>query len=392
MNYEKYFNKDVYNLKPSGIRKFFDIVAQMPDAISLGVGEPDFVTPWEIRSAAIKSIQKGYTAYTSNWGLKELRHEIADYLQSYFSLNYNGDNEVLVTIGASEAIDLSLRTLLSAGDEVIVPEPSYVSYSPNVVLAGGKPVAVATTPENGFKLTKQALEKAITKKTKLLIFPYPNNPTGNVMDKKEMQEIVDVVKKHDLIVLSDEIYAELTYNGRHTSIASFDGMRERTVVISGFSKAFAMTGWRIGYLAAPKEILEIIVKIHQYTIMCAPTASQYAALKALQIGKKDDYELVTEMRDSYNMRRRYFYKQLVSMGLECFEPQGAFYIFPSIKKTGLTSEEFAEKLLYSKKVAVVPGSAFGDSCSDFVRCCYACSMTTLVEACNRISAFLSELK
>ena len=390
MNYQNKLNKTVLGLKPSGIRKFFDIVAQMPDALSLGVGEPDFVTPWEIRDAAVKSIQKGYTAYTSNRGLMELRTEIAGFLEACYALSYNPEKEICVTIGASEAIDLALRAILSPGDEAIIPDPSYVSYAPNVALAGGVPVLAGTCAENQFKLTKAALETAITPRTKLLILSYPNNPTGAVMTKKELEELLPVIIKHDLLVLSDEIYAELTYGGRHTSIAALKGMRERTVYVSGFSKAFAMTGWRVGYVAAPQEIMDAMVKIHQYVIMCAPTAAQYAALAALRTGKKDGYAAVKEMRESYDMRRRFLVDAFRRMGLDCFEPLGAFYVFPCVAKSGMDGEAFAEKLLQKKKVAVVPGSAFGESGKNFIRTCYACSMDILTEAAERIADFLAK--
>ncbi len=388
MNYDKFINKTVRDVKPSGIRKFFDIVAEMPDAISLGVGEPDFVTPWEIRDAAIKSIQKGYTAYTSNWGLLPLREEISEYLKTLFSLKYDPKNEILVTIGASEAIDLSLRTVVEAGDEVLVPEPSYVSYMPNIALVGGVAVGVETDMAHGFKLTREALEKKITPKTKAIIVPYPNNPTGAVMTKQELEEIIPVIKKHDLVVISDEIYAELTYGGRHVSIASLGGMRERTLVISGFSKAFAMTGWRVGYLAAPKEFMTAAVKIHQYTIMCASTMSQHAALAAMSTGRKNGYAAVKEMCEKYDMRRRFLVSAFNEMGLECFEPRGAFYVFPYVGSTGMSGDEFAEKLLRAQKVAVVPGSSFGDNTKDFVRCSYATSMNNLVVAAGRIKEFI----
>ena len=389
IDYSKKLNSTVVNLKPSGIRKFFDIVASMPDALSLGVGEPDFVTPWEIRQAAISSLQKGYTAYTSNQGLLELRAAIADYLENRFNTSYNPESEVLVTVGASEAIDLALRAIVNIGDEVLMPDPSYVSYAPNVELVGGVPVGLATSSKDNFKLTPEILEKAITPKTKLLILPFPNNPTGAIMTKSELEKIVPIIIKHDLLVLSDEIYAELTYKGNHTSVASLKGMRERTVVLSGFSKAFAMTGWRIGYAAAPKEILSCLTKIHQYTIMCAPTASQYAALEALKSGKQDGYSAVNTMRDSYNMRRRFIVDSFNKIGLKSFEPLGAFYAFPSVEKTGLSGEDFAEKLLLSQKVAVVPGSAFGNSGKNYIRTCYACSMENLKKAMEKIDMFVN---
>jgi len=391
MDYKNKLNPTVLALKPSGIRKFFDIVSEMPDALSLGVGEPDFVTPWEIRDAAIKSVQKGYTAYTSNRGIMELRAEIAGFLEMRYGLDYHPDSEICVTVGASEAIDLALRAIVSAGDEVVMPDPSYVSYAPNVQLCGGVPVPIKTREEDCFKLTAAALEAAITPRTKLLILPYPNNPTGAIMTREELLEIVPIIIKHDLIVLSDEIYAELTYNCTHTSVVTLPGMRERTALLSGFSKAFAMTGWRLGYVCAPVQIMEPIVKIHQYTIMCAPTVSQHAALAALRTGKKDNYAAVKEMRESYDMRRRYLTDAFRKMGLSCFEPLGAFYVFPSVASTGFDGEAFAEKLLKQEKVAVVPGSAFGASGVFHIRTCYACSMAVLTEAAARIERFLKTL-
>lgn len=375
----------------SGIRKFFDIAAEMKDCISLGVGEPDFVTPWEIREAAIKAIQNGKTAYTSNAGLIELRREISDYLSSRFSLRYAPEREIIVTVGASEAIDMALRSLVSPYDEVLVPAPSYVSYAPNVSLVGGTAREIPLVAEERFVLTPERLEAAITERSKVLIFPFPNNPTGAIMTREEIARIVPVIIKHDLTVISDEIYAELTYGGlSHVSIASFDGMRERTVVVNGFSKAFAMTGWRLGYFAAPEEIVRHAYKIHQYTIMCASTFAQYAGLAALKISREDDFSMVRSMRDSYDRRRNFLYTEFNKTGLKCFEPRGAFYVFPSVEKTGLTGEEFAEKLLYAKHVAVVPGSAFGSSGKYFVRCCYATAMNDLKRAVQLIREFLSE--
>ena len=384
-------NPTVKEIKPSGIRKFFDIAAEIPDAKSLGVGEPDFVTPWNVRNAAVRSIQKGYTSYTSNRGLKQLRAEISEYLASRFDLHYCADTELFVTVGASEAIDLALRVLVTPGDEVLVPDPSYVSYVPGIMLAGGAAVPVPTYAEDGFVLTAANLEKAITEKTKVLILPYPNNPTGAVMDKSALDEITAVIKKYDLSVISDEIYAELTYGGKHISVCAADGMKERCVFISGFSKAFAMTGWRLGYVAAPKEISAAMLKIHQYTIMCAPTFAQYAALYALKEGKTEDYADVSYMRGQYDMRRKYLVSRFNSMGLDCFTPRGAFYAFPCVKKTGLDGDAFAERLLKQKHVAVVPGSAFGESGRDFVRCSYACSLHTLSDACARIEEFVGGL-
>lgn len=391
-DYSKIINATVQAIKPSGIRKFFDIAAEIPDALSLGVGEPDFVTPWGIRNAAITSLQKGYTSYTSNWGLKELRQEISGYLSERFGLNYGYEHELFLTVGASEAIDLALRTLVSAGDEVLVPDPSYVSYVPGIMLAGGVPVPVKTQMKDDFALTAEALEAAITPKSKVLILPYPNNPTGAVLDGECVRAIAEVIKKHDLTVISDEIYAELTYGSKHVSICAVEGMKERCVLISGFSKAFAMTGWRLGYAAAPKEICEAMLKIHQYTIMCAPTFSQYAALHALKEGRTDGYRDVEYMKEQYDMRRRYLVSRFNAMGLTCFTPRGAFYVFPNVESTNLNGEQFAELLLQKKHVAVVPGSAFGEGGENFVRCSYACSVKTLRLACERIEELLKELK
>ncbi len=386
MNYDRFLGKTARAIPPSGIRRFFGIVEDDPDAISLGVGEPDFVTPWEIRDAAIKSIQKGYTAYSSNSGIKPLRAEIAEYLDARFGVRYSPD-EVIVTIGASEAIDLSLRALLNAGDEVIVPDPSYVSYCPAIALAGGVAVPVACTPESGLKPTPQTLERAITPKTKAVILPYPNNPTGTVLTREELNALCEIIIRHDLIAVSDEIYAELTYDAAHTSVAAINGMRERTVLISGFSKAFAMTGWRVGYVCAPAEILSVMLKIHQYTIMCAPTMGQYAALAALTAGKADGYAAVEDMRNKYDMRRRYVVESLNDMGLPCPTPHGAFYAFPFVGSLGMTGEEFAETLLREQHVAVVPGDAFGEAGKYHVRCSYATGMPQLKEAMRRMREF-----
>ena len=392
MNYEEKIVKRVSDLPKSGIRKFFDIASTLEDCISLGVGEPDFVTPWEIRDSAIKAMQSGRTQYTSNAGLLSLRKEIAFYLSSRFKVSYDAEGEIIATIGASEAIDLALRTLVERGDEVLVPSPSYVSYEPNVKLVGGVPVPLETTAKEQFKLTPDLIESAITNKTKAIILPYPNNPTGAIMTKEELEAIAPVIIKHDLMVISDEIYAELTYGEvRHASVASIDGMQERTVLISGFSKAFAMTGWRLGYLCAPKPIVEQIYKIHQYTIMCAPTFSQVGGETALKLGKEDGYRMVEEMRASYDIRRRYLYNEFNKMGLTCFEPKGAFYMFPSVEKTGLTGEEFAERLLKEKHIALVPGSAFGECGRNFVRASYATSLKDLKKAVQKISEFISEL-
>ena len=391
MNYTEKLNPLVTGIAPSGIRKFFELANEMDDCISLGVGEPDFVTPWEVRDSAIKSLQAGKTQYTANAGLFALRQRIAGYAYRRFNLSYEPKSEIIVTVGASEAIDLALRTIVAYGDEVLIPAPSYVSYSPNVTIVGGVPIALNLSGDNGFKLTASALKNAITKKTKALIFPYPNNPTGAIMNREEMQEIAEVIVENDIMVISDEIYAELTYgNARHASIASIDGMRERTVVINGFSKSFAMTGWRLGYLCAPKEITSQAYKIHQYTIMCANTFAQYGALTALENGEEDGYETIEKMRDSYDMRRKYLYSEFTKMGLTCFQPQGAFYIFPCVQKTGLDGEQFAQRLLMEKRVAVVPGSAFGDAGKDYIRCCYATSLTDLKKAVERIREFMSE--
>ncbi len=382
----------VKNIKPSGIRKFFDIVASSGgDIISLGVGDPDFVTPWEIRNAAVISLQKGITHYTSNIGLPELREEISKYLQSRFSVRYAAD-EIMLTIGASEAIDAALRAVVDEGDEVLIPDPSYVSYAPLVQLCGGVPVAVPCSAENGFKLTPEMLEKRITAKTKALIFPYPNNPTGGIMEKEYLKALVPVILKHDILVISDEIYAELTYGGRHVSLAAFEELRENVALISGFSKSFAMTGWRIGYLCAEKELFKNILKIHQYTTICAPIMSQYGALEGLRYGAKENFAGVEEMREEYDRRRRFLYTSFNRIGLTCFEPKGAFYIMPSVAALQMTGEEFAAKLIEEERVAVVPGSAFGESGEYFVRCSYATSMQNLVEAMRRIEKFVKRHK
>lgn len=392
MNYDEKINPVVRDMKPSGIRKFFDIVAKMPDVISLGVGEPDFVTPWGIRDAAIKSLQKGYTQYTANRGLPALTAAISKYLRSRFGLCYDGNGEVIVTVGASEAIDLALRTLVRSGDEVLIPDPSFVSYAPCVALAGGVPVPVACSADNEFKLTAAALEAAYTPRTRVLILPFPNNPTGAVMTAEELRPIAEFVAAKDMTVISDEIYAELTYGGEHASFAGIEGMRERTVLVSGFSKAFAMTGWRLGYAAAPEPFIAAMIKVHQYTIMCAPGMSQYAGVAALETGMRDGYASVVEMREKYDLRRRFMVAEFNDMGLECFEPKGAFYVFPSVKSTGLTGGEFAERLLYEKKVAVVPGDAFGPSGTYHIRCSYASSMRALESAAERIREFVGGLK
>lgn len=391
MDYDKYLNPAVAALPPSGIRRFFELASSIRDCISLGVGEPDFVTPWEIRDAAIKSVQAGKTQYTSNAGLLSLREEIAGYLSARFNAVYEPGSEIIVTIGASEAIDLALRTLVRPGDEVLIPSPSYVSYAPNAAITGGVAVAVETSAENGFALTPELLEKAITPRSKALILPYPNNPTGAIMTRAQLEKIAEVAERNDLFVISDEIYAELTYGQKHASFAAIPGMKKRTILINGFSKAFAMTGWRLGYFCAPEAVVKAAYKIHQYTIMCAPTASQVAGEAALRSGREDEYRAVTEMRESYDVRRRYLVAKFNEIGLSTFEPKGAFYVFPSVKSTGLTGDEFAERLLKEQRVAVVPGSAFGDSGKYFVRCSYAASLADLKTAAQRIKAFLSEI-
>lgn len=380
----------VVDIKPSGIRKFFDIVSEMndPDVISLGVGEPDFETPWHIRDEGIYSLEKGRTFYTSNAGLVELREEIGKYLKRRYDLSYDAREEILVTVGGSEAIDIALRAMVDPGDEVLIPQPSYVSYEPCAVLAGAKPVIIELKNENQFRLTAQELEDAITDKTKILILPFPNNPTGAIMERKDLEAIAEVIKKHDLFVLSDEIYSELCYTEKHVSIANIDGMWERTVLINGFSKSHAMTGWRLGYACAPAHIIEQMYKIHQFCIMCAPTTSQYAAIDAMRNGDED----VQKMRESYNQRRRFLVHAFQEMGLSCFEPFGAFYIFPCIKEFGMTSDEFAMKFLDAEKVAVVPGTAFGDCGEGFLRISYAYSLEKLKVAIGRLERFVAKLR
>ncbi len=377
-------------LKPSGIRKYFDIVQTMPDAISLGVGEPDFVTPWDIRSAAIRSLQRGYTQYTGNRGLPELREKISRYLEERFSVQYPPER-VIVTVGASEGIDLVLRAVCEAGDEILVPDPAYVSYAPIISLCGGVPVSVKCDAENGFIVTPRSLKAAITPRTKALILAYPNNPTGGIMTEAQLKEIVPVIEKSDLLVISDEIYAELTYGGRHCSIASIGNMKERTVLLNGFSKAFAMTGWRVGYVCAPEEIDKAMLKIHQYTILCAPRMGQHAAAAALQEGFEDGFAAVEEMRSEYDKRRRFLVKSFNEIGLTCFEPRGAFYAFPSVKGTRLTGDLFANRLLMTERVAVVPGDAFGECGNFHIRCSYATGMAQLTEAVERISRFVKRV-
>lgn len=381
-------SETIVKIQPSGIRKFFDIVTEMEDAITLGVGEPDFDTPWHIRDEGIYSLEKGKTFYTSNAGLKELKVEIDRYLTRRCGVSYNPNNEILVTVGGSEAIDIAMRAMLDPGDEVLIPQPSYVSYEPCCVLAGGKPVIIELKAENQFRLTAEELEAAITPKTKILVLPFPNNPTGAVMEKADLEAIAEVVIKHDIFVLSDEIYSELTYLDNHVTIASIPGMQERTILINGFSKAYAMTGWRLGYACGPELIIKQMTKIHQYAIMCAPTTSQYAAVEALRNGDED----VAKMREEYNGRRRYLMHRFKEMGLECFEPFGAFYVFPCIKEFGMTSDEFATKLLEAQKVALVPGTAFGACGEGFLRISYAYSLDVLKKAMDRVEVFIKELR
>ena len=385
MDYGSLLSRCAQDLKPSGIRKFFDLAATMEGVISLGVGEPDFKTPYAIRRAGIESLEKGRTFYTANAGLAELRRQIAAYLERRFGLSYDGEKEVLVTVGGSEAIDLCVRACLNPGDEVLIPEPCFVCYDPITRLAGGVPVPIVTRPEDGFRLTPEALEAAITPRTKLLILPYPNNPTGAVMGREDLEKLAQVLRRHEnVLVLSDEIYAELTFEGKHVSIASIPGMRERTVVVNGFSKAYAMTGWRLGYAAGPREIIKVMLKLHQFAIMCAPTMSQYAAIEAM---KNCDDE-IERMAIQFGMRRGLMVSSLNRMGLTCADPQGAFYVFPSIRSTGMTSEEFCEALLREQKVAVVPGDAFGKSGEGHVRISYSYSVDHLIEALRRIELFL----
>lgn len=378
----------IVNIKPSGIRKFFDLVSEMKDAISLGVGEPDFDTPWHIRDEGIYSLERGRTFYTSNAGLKELKEEIANYLRRRVHVDYDDRHEILVTVGGSEAIDMAMRVMLNPGEEVLIPQPSYVSYEPCTIMAGGKPVIIELKAENEFRLTPEELLEHITDKTKLLVLPFPNNPTGAIMEQKDLEAIAKVIIEKDLYVLSDEIYSELTYKEDHVSIASIPGMQERTILINGFSKAYAMTGWRLGYACGPRKIIEQMTKLHQYAIMCAPTTSQYAAVEALRNGDDD----VVMMREAYNQRRRYLVHAFKEMGLECFEPYGAFYIFPCIKEFGMTSEEFASRFLMEEKVAVVPGTAFGDCGEGFLRISYAYSLENLKEALGRMQKFIDRLR
>lgn len=389
IDYNSIINDKIKQIKPSGIRKFFDIASEMDNVISLSIGEPDFNTPWHVREAGIISLQQGNTKYTSNKGLTKLRHEICSFFLRKYNVSYNGDNECIVTVGGSEAIDLAMRCLINEGDEVLIPQPSFVCYDPLVRMADGIPVVVETREEDNFKLVPELLEKVITPKSRLLVLPYPNNPTGAIMEKEDLEKIAEIVRKYNLFVISDEIYAELTYNNKkHVSFASIEGMQERTVVVSGFSKSYSMTGWRLGYSLAPKPVTDAMVKLHQFAIMSAPTTAQYAAIEALKHGDKD----IEKMRDEYDMRRRLVVRRFREMGLSCFEPEGAFYAFPCIKSTGLSSEEFCTRLLKSKSVAVVPGNAFGDSGEGFVRVSYSFSVKHIKEALNRVESFINELK
>ena len=383
-------SETIVNIKPSGIRKFFDLVSEMndKDVISLGVGEPDFDTPWHVRDEGIYSLEKGRTFYTSNSGLKELREEICNYLDRRYQVSYDWHHETIVTVGGSEGIDIAMRAMLDPGDEVLIPQPSYVSYEPCAILAGGKPVIIELKAENEFRLTPEELLEHITDKTKILVLPYPNNPTGAIMERADLEKIAEIAMEKDIFVLSDEIYSELSYKGDHVTIASIPGMKERTILINGFSKAYAMTGWRLGYACGPREIIEQMTKIHQFAIMCAPTTSQYAAVEAMRNGDTD----VATMREAYDQRRRYLVNAFKEMGLECFEPYGAFYIFPCVKEFGMTSEEFAERFLKEEKVAVVPGTAFGDSGEGFLRISYAYSLQNLKAALERLDRFVKKLR
>ncbi len=388
IDYQNFINDKIKQVKPSGIRKFFDIAVEMDNVISLSIGEPDFQTPWHIREAGITSLEKGKTWYSPNRGFIELRREICNYYDRRFNVSYKPDTDALVTVGGSEAIDLVFRTLVNEGDEVLIPEPAFVCYTPLTYMAGGKPVVIETKAENNFRLTPHELEDAITDKTKILVLPFPNNPTGAIMEREDLEKIAKIIREKDIIVLSDEIYSELTYNGRHVSIVSLDGMKERTILINGLSKSHAMTGWRIGYACAPPEIIIQMTKIHQYSIMCAPTISQYAAVEALKNGDED----VKMMRNSYNQRRRFLLNAFKEMNLECFEPNGAFYVFPCIKEFGMTSEEFATRFLYEEKVAAVPGTAFGDAGEGYLRISYAYSIDKLKIAMERLNNFVTGLR
>lgn len=383
---KSYVAKSVERMRPSGIRKFFDLAATMEGVVSLGVGEPDFVTTWSVREAAISSLERGFTSYTANAGLMELRQEISFYMEKQFHVQYSAKSEIIVTVGASQALDIAIRAITDPGDEIIVVEPCFVSYAPLVELAGGKAVTIGTTGDTGFKLQPEQLEAAVTAKTKAILLCYPNNPTGTQLDRNDLEQIADIVKKRDLLVIADEIYAELAYDQAHTSIASLEGMRDRTILINGFSKGFAMTGWRLGFTCAPKEISSAMLKIHQYAMMCASTPAQYAAIEALKHGLPD----VESMRKDYRQRRNYLVQSFKEIGLDCHLPGGAFYVFPSIQSTGLTSEQFAEQLLLEEKVAVVPGSVFGEGGEGYIRCSYASSMSQLQEAVKRISRFIQK--
>ena len=388
MNYDQIISQKIQNIKPSGIRKFFDILEEMTDAISLGIGEPDFVTPWHIRDAGIYSLERGHTKYTSNAGMLELRREIANYLRRRFDLEYDYTNQILVTVGGSEAIDLAIRVLVNPGDEVIIPVPSFVCYGPLTEMAGGVPVYVELTAENGFRLTPEQLKAAITPRTKALVLPFPSNPTGGIMERRDLEAIAQVLKDNDIMVISDEIYAELTYGQRHVSPANLTQLYDRTVVVNGFSKSHAMTGWRMGYVCAPQPVIAAMTKLHQFGIMSAPTTSQYAAIEAMRNGDVD----IEKMRDEYDGRRRYLVEGLRRIGLPCFEPKGAFYVFPDIRGTGLTSDEFCERFLMEEKVAVIPGTAFGPGGEGYVRACYASSMRDLTESISRLDNFLQNLR
>lgn len=386
MNYDALLSEKARSLKPSAIRRFFDLMENIKDSISLGIGEPDFVTPWHIRDAGIYSLEKGFTKYSPNAGLTELRRQICLYMKRRFGLDYDPGSQTVVTVGGSEAIDLCVRALVNPGDEVIIPQPSFVCYEPIVTMAGGKPVLIKTAAENRFRVTAAQIKRVLTSRTKLLILPYPNNPTGAVLEKEDLEEIAGVIRGTDILVLTDEIYAELTYGAKHVSMASVEGMYERTVVVNGFSKCYAMTGWRLGYACGPREIVSQMIKIHQYAIMCAPTTSQYAAVEAMANGDRD----IETMREDYDKRRRLVVDGLNAAGLECFEPQGAFYAFPSIRSTGLSSVEFCENLLMKERVAVIPGNAFGENGEGHVRCCYAASVKELTEALGRIARFVKK--
>jgi len=387
MDYNSIMSSKIQGIAPSGIRKFFDILNEMEDAISLGVGEPDFITPWHIRNAGIYSLEKGHTKYTSNAGMLTLRKEISAYLKRRFNLEYDPMGQILVTVGGSEAIDITIRVLVNPGDEVIIPVPSFVCYGPLVTMAGGTPVYIQTKRENEFRLTPDELRDAITPRTKLLVLPYPCNPTGGIMERRDLEALVPVLEGTNIMILSDEIYAELTYGVKHTSPANIEALHERTIVVNGFSKCYAMTGWRLGYVCGPKPVIAQLTKLHQFAIMCAPTMSQYAAIEALKEGDGD----IEMMNKEYNRRRKYLVAELRKMGLDCFEPRGAFYVFPSIKSTGLSSDEFCERLLLSEKVAVIPGNAFGQGGEGFVRMCYAASFENLREALKRIDRFIKSL-